>query len=92
MGRAIWPALKQKSESRNLLILFLISTIAIAAFYGAGLMLFVLRDMNMEVVWKERRIKFAFWAINVGLAAMVLLSVLPVGLAGGWSLKKNSLA
>ena len=38
MGRAIWPALKQKSESKNLLILFLISTIAIAAFYGAGLM------------------------------------------------------
>ena len=31
MGRAIWPALRQKSESRNLLILFLISTIAIAA-------------------------------------------------------------
>ena len=38
MGRAIYPALVQKSESRNLLILFLISTIAIAAFYGAGLM------------------------------------------------------
>ena len=38
MGRAIMPALKQKSESRNLLVLFLISTIAIAAFYGAGLM------------------------------------------------------
>ncbi|HSO84902.1 MAG TPA: nitric-oxide reductase large subunit, partial [Draconibacterium sp.] len=38
MGRAIYPAIKQKSESRNLLILFLISTIAIAAFYGAGLM------------------------------------------------------
>jgi nitric oxide reductase subunit B len=38
MGRAIWPALKQKSESRNLLVLFLISTFAIAAFYGAGLM------------------------------------------------------
>ena len=38
MGRAIWPALVKKSENRNLLILFLISTIAIAAFYGAGLM------------------------------------------------------
>lgn len=38
MGRAIYPAIKQKSENRNLLILFLISTIAIAAFYGAGLM------------------------------------------------------
>jgi nitric oxide reductase subunit B len=38
MGRAIWPALVKKTESKNLLILFLISTIAIAAFYGAGLM------------------------------------------------------
>jgi nitric oxide reductase subunit B len=38
MGRALLPALKVKSESRNLLILFLISSIAIAAFYGAGLM------------------------------------------------------
>jgi nitric oxide reductase subunit B len=38
MGRAIWPALKQKSESRNLLAMFLISSVAIAAFYGAGLM------------------------------------------------------
>ena len=28
MGRAIWPALKQKTESKNLLILFLISTIS----------------------------------------------------------------
>lgn len=48
---------------------------------GIGLMLFVLRDMNKEVVWKERWIKFAFWSINIGLAAMVFISVLPVGLA-----------
>jgi nitric oxide reductase subunit B len=48
---------------------------------GIGLMLFVLRDMNKEKEWKERWIKFAFWAINIGLAAMVLISVLPVGLA-----------
>lgn len=48
---------------------------------GIGLMLFVLRDMNNEVVWKERWIKFAFWSINIGLAAMVLISVLPIGLA-----------
>jgi nitric oxide reductase subunit B len=25
--------------------------------------------------------KFAFWSINIGLAAMVIISVLPVGLA-----------
>jgi len=48
---------------------------------GIGLMLFVLRDMNKEKEWNERWIKFAFWAINIGLAAMVLISVLPVGLA-----------
>jgi nitric oxide reductase subunit B len=48
---------------------------------GIGLMLFVLRDMNKDVVWKDKWIKFAFWSINIGLAAMVLLSVLPIGLA-----------
>lgn len=48
---------------------------------GIGLMLFVLRDINKEVEWKERWIKFAFWSINIGLAAMVLISVLPVGVA-----------
>ena len=48
---------------------------------GIGLMLFVLRDMNKEAVWKEKWIKFAFWSINIGLTAMVLISVLPIGLA-----------
>jgi nitric oxide reductase subunit B len=48
---------------------------------GIGLMLFVLRDMNREAAWKEGWIRFAFWAINIGLAAMVIISVLPVGLA-----------
>jgi len=48
---------------------------------GIGLMLFVLRDMNRDVIWKDRWIRFAFWSINIGLAAMVVLSVLPVGLA-----------
>ena len=48
---------------------------------GIGLMLFVLRDMDKTVIWKERYIKFAFWSINIGLAAMVLFSVLPIGLA-----------
>ena len=48
---------------------------------GIGLMLFVLRDLETNVVWKDRWIKFAFWMINIGLMAMVLLSVLPIGLA-----------
>ncbi len=48
---------------------------------GIGLMLFVLRDMNKDVVWKDRWMKFSFWSINIGLAAMVFISVLPIGLA-----------
>lgn len=47
---------------------------------GIGLMLFVLRDLNKDDDWKEGPIKFAFWSINIGLAAMVLISVLPIGL------------
>jgi nitric oxide reductase subunit B len=48
---------------------------------GIGLMLFVLRDMNKSVEWKDKWVKWGFWCINIGLALMVLISVLPVGLA-----------
>ena len=47
---------------------------------GIGLMLFVLRDIKKESVWKEGTVRYAFWSINIGLAAMVLISLLPVGL------------
>jgi len=48
---------------------------------GIGLMLFVLRDMDLKAIWKEKTIKIAFWSLNIGLLLMVVLSVLPVGLA-----------
>ncbi len=32
-------------------------------------------------MWKNGVIKYAFWAINIGLALMVFISALPVGLA-----------
>jgi nitric oxide reductase subunit B len=48
---------------------------------GIGLMLFVLRDMDLKAAWKEKPIKIAFWSLNIGLLLMVVLSVLPVGLA-----------
>ena len=48
---------------------------------GIGLMLFVLKGLAARKVWKDGVIRFSFWAINVGLALMVLISVLPVGLA-----------
>jgi len=48
---------------------------------GIGLMLFVLRDIDLNAVWKDKAIKNAFWFMNIGLLLMVLLSLLPVGLA-----------
>jgi nitric oxide reductase subunit B len=51
---------------------------------GIGLMLFVLKSMDPGKEWNQKWIRFAFWAINIGLALMVLISVLPVGLAQTW--------
>ncbi|MEZ4388511.1 MAG: nitric-oxide reductase large subunit [Candidatus Krumholzibacteriia bacterium] len=48
---------------------------------GIGLMLFALKGLAARRVWKDGVIGFAFWSINVGLLLMVLISVLPVGLA-----------
>jgi nitric oxide reductase subunit B len=47
---------------------------------GIALLLFSLRSMSPEPEWKDGTIRFAFWAINIGLLAMVTLSLLPVGL------------
>jgi len=47
---------------------------------GIGLMLFCLRALRPKDAWREAPLRFAFWAINGGLAAMILLSVLPLGL------------
>ena len=58
---------------------------------GIGLMLFVLRDMDKDAIWNEKWLKFAFWSINIGLVAMVLLSILPVGLAQTLASVKNGL-
>jgi nitric oxide reductase subunit B len=48
---------------------------------GIGLMLFCLRSMAAQHEWKTGLLKWSFWAINIGLALMVLLSLLPIGIA-----------
>jgi nitric oxide reductase subunit B len=52
---------------------------------GIGLMLVCLRALAPEVTWNERRLKFAFWAMNVGLMGMCVGSLLPVGLLQTWA-------
>lgn len=52
MGRAMLPALKAKTENRSLLVMFLISTIAIASFYGAGLMWGQQTNLAIAEYWR----------------------------------------
>ena len=47
---------------------------------GIGLMLFCLRALRPGLAWKEGPLRFAFWSINGGLSAMILFSILPLGL------------
>ncbi len=46
-----------------------------------GLTLLVLRRLAPRGEWNERALSFSFWAMNGGLALMVLASLLPIGLA-----------
>jgi nitric oxide reductase subunit B len=48
-------------------------------FLGIGLMLFCLRGLRPNIVWNERILKTSFWAFNVGLTGMALLTLLPIG-------------
>lgn len=52
---------------------------------GIGLMLFCQRGLTNQRVWKTGALSFSFWAMNIGLALMVLLSLLPVGLLQAWA-------
>jgi len=52
---------------------------------GIGLMLFCFKGMAVRQAWRTQVLSFAFWAINIGLALMVLISVLPVGLMQTWA-------
>jgi nitric oxide reductase subunit B len=46
---------------------------------GIGLMLFCLRGLKPNVVWNEKFLRTSFWAMNIGLAGMALLTLLPLG-------------
>lgn len=52
---------------------------------GIGLMLFCLRGLTQRWAWKTRVLSASFRALNLGLALMILLSLLPVGLPQTWA-------
>jgi nitric oxide reductase subunit B len=61
---------------------------ALFGVYGLlslGLMLVIARKLSAEQPWKENLLAIAFWAMNVGLGLMIVLSLLPIGLAQTWA-------
>ena len=52
---------------------------------GMGLILFCLRIYDFKNEWNDGLINFAFWAMNIGLFAMCVFSLLPVGLMQTWA-------
>ncbi|WBY02513.1 nitric-oxide reductase large subunit [Ramlibacter tataouinensis] len=52
---------------------------------GIGLMLFCLRGLYARHLHADNLLKPAFWALNIGLAGMVFLSLLPAGIYQAWA-------
>ena len=46
---------------------------------GIGLVLFCLRGLKPDLVWNERLLKTSFWSLNIGLALMGVMTLLPIG-------------
>ncbi len=52
---------------------------------GIGLMLFCLRGLYDRALHADRFLKPAFWSLNIGLAGMVFMSLLPAGIYQAWA-------
>ena len=46
---------------------------------GIALVLFCMRGLRGQFQWDVRALKIAFWCLNIGLALMALLTLLPLG-------------
>lgn len=52
VGRALWPAIRHGGESRSIVVLLFLSTVAIGLFYGAGLMWGEHTHLSMVEYWR----------------------------------------
>jgi len=47
---------------------------------GLGLMLYCMRGLTDVAMWNQKWLKTAFWSLNIGIAMMTFLSLLPQGI------------
>jgi nitric oxide reductase subunit B len=54
--------------------------VGVYGMLGIGLLLFALRDLTNPRWWNDSLLKVSFWGLNLGLAGMILVTLLPIGL------------
>lgn len=52
---------------------------------GVGLMLFCLRGLTDRLAWSDALLKPMFWLLNIGLAMMVFMALVPAGIYQAWA-------
>ena len=52
---------------------------------GIGLMLFCLRGLSERAAWTDSLLRPMFWCLNIGLAMMVFMSLVPSGIYQAWA-------
>jgi nitric oxide reductase subunit B len=52
---------------------------------GIGLLLFCLRGLSDRAAWSDKLLQAMFWLLNIGLAMMVFISLVPAGIYQAWA-------
>ncbi len=52
---------------------------------GIGLLLFCLRGLASRAAWSDQLLRPMFWSLNIGLAMMVFMSLVPAGIYQAWA-------
>ncbi len=52
---------------------------------GIGLLLFCLRGLSDRAAWSDKLLQMMFWSLNLGLAMMVFISLVPAGIYQAWA-------
>jgi nitric oxide reductase subunit B len=52
---------------------------------GIGLLLFCLRGLSSRAAWSDKLLAPMFWSLNIGLAMMVFVSLVPAGIYQAWA-------
>ena len=52
---------------------------------GIGLLLFCLRGLSDRLAWSDKLLAAMFWCLNIGLAMMVFISLVPAGIYQAWA-------